>query len=86
MIDMSDGLFDVLVFRAADLTALLSVAASVVRQDLTSAGPLQHWQARQVEVHAEPPQAIQADGEVLEPGPIAATVLPCAVRMIVPAS
>jgi diacylglycerol kinase (ATP) len=83
VIDMNDGLLDVIVFRNADLTSLVSVAASVVRKDL-DAGPLQHWQAKSVKVIAEPAQAIQADGEVLEPGPISATVLPGAVRIAVP--
>ncbi len=82
-IDMSDGLLDVLVIRKADLTSVLSVAASVVRQD-DAAAPFERWQAREIEVVSDPPQAIQADGEVLEPGQITARVLPCAAHIIVP--
>jgi diacylglycerol kinase (ATP) len=84
MIDMTDGLLDVLVIRNANVPAIVSLAASVVRQDETTA-PFDHWQAREIEVIAEPDQPAQADGEVLEPGPICARVLPAAVRFIVPA-
>ncbi len=52
---------------------------------VASASPLQYWQAREVYLTAEPPQAAQADGEVLEPGPIVAKVLHRALRVIVPA-
>lgn len=83
MIDMGDGLLDVLVIRRADVQAIVSLAASVVRQD-ESIAPLEHWRGRKIEVVAEPRQAIQADGEVLEPGPITAHLLPSAVRFVVP--
>lgn len=83
MIDMGDGLLDVLVIRRADVQAIVSLAASVVRQDERIA-PLEHWRGRKIEVVAEPRQAIQADGEVLEPGPITAHLLPSAVRFVVP--
>lgn len=83
MIDMGDGLLDVLVIRRADVQAIVSLAASVVRQD-KSIAPLEHWRGRKIEVVAEPRQAIQADGEVLEPGPITAHLLPSAVRFVVP--
>ncbi len=83
VIDMGDGLLDVLVIRRADVQAIVSLAASVVRQDERIA-PLEHWRGRKIEVVAEPRQAIQADGEVLEPGPITAHLLPSAVRFVVP--
>lgn len=82
-ISVSDGLLDVIVLRRADLGGLFSVAASVVggqenRQDLPS------WQARQVTVEADPPQTVQADGEVLGETPVTIQVVPEAVRIIVP--
>jgi len=49
------------------------------------ATPLQYWQAREIYLAADPPQAAQADGEVLPDGPIIATVVPRAVRIVVPA-
>ncbi len=85
MIDMGDGLLDVLVIQRADIPAIVSLAASVVRQD-ESAAPLEHWRGHDIQVVAEPRQAIQADGEVLEPGPITARLLPAAVKFVVPAA
>ncbi len=46
--------------------------------------PVEHWQAREVRVVSEPPQAVQADGEVLPAGSVTARVLHHAVRFIVP--
>ncbi len=82
-IDMADGLLDVLVIHSADMPYVLSLAASVVTGSEERA-PFEHWQAREVEVVVDPPQAVQADGEVLEPGPIHARVIPQALRIIVP--
>lgn len=84
MIDMGDGLLDVLVIHRADIPAIVSLAASVVRQD-ESVAPMEHWRGRDIEVIAEPQQAVQADGEVLDSGPITAHLLPSAVRFLVPA-
>ncbi len=82
-IDVSDGLLDVVVIRSADLPSLLAVAASVVRGAET-AEPMLHWQAREVTVVADPPQTVQADGEVLDPTPVSARIIPQAVKIIVP--
>lgn len=82
-IDIADGLLDVLVVHSADLPSLASLAASVVRQDENGA-PLDHWQGREVSMVAEPPRSIQVDGEVWEPGPIRARILPRALRVVVP--
>jgi len=84
-IDMADGLLDVLVIHRADIPAIVSLAASVVRQD-ESVAPMEHWQGREISVIPEPEQSIQADGEVLQPGPLTARVLPRAVRFLVPES
>jgi YegS/Rv2252/BmrU family lipid kinase len=84
-IDMSDGLLDVLVIHNTNIPAIVSLAASVVRQDETAA-PFDRWQAREIKIEAEPDQPAQADGEVLEPGPIDAHVLPGAARFVVPAA
>ena len=46
--------------------------------------PLEHWQVRRVTVAADPPQALQADGEVLETGPVRVSVAPQALRILVP--
>jgi diacylglycerol kinase (ATP) len=84
-IDMTDGLLDVVVIPSAGLGAIVSVAANMVRPAANAEQtPFPHWQAREVTVDTDPPQAIQADGEVLDPGPIHARILHQALHVLVP--
>jgi YegS/Rv2252/BmrU family lipid kinase len=82
-VSIHDGMLDVIVVRGSDLGALLAVAASVVAGN-ENAEPLQHWQAREVTVDADPPQTIQCDGEMIGPTPIQVRVLPQALTILVP--
>ncbi len=79
-IDVSDGLLDVIVIQSVNLGSLLSVAASAAG----FSQPLYHWQAKQVTVTAEPPQNVECDGEIIDPTPLTAHILPQAIRVIVP--
>jgi diacylglycerol kinase (ATP) len=83
-IDMSDSKLDLLVFRSKSLPALVSLAAAVMRQD-EQAAAYDLYQGREITVEPLPLQPLQVDGEVLEPGPVTARILPCAGRYIVPA-
>ena len=84
-IDVSDGRLDVIVVRGADVPSLLAVAASVVAgKEKTE--PLQHWQGRTVSVRSDPVQTVQADGEPLGETPVDVTILPGALKVIVPRS
>ncbi|MBI3966569.1 MAG: diacylglycerol kinase family lipid kinase [Chloroflexi bacterium] len=83
-IDVGDGLLDVVVITKADLPSLLSVAASVVT-GTAAPEPLLHWQGREITVGAEPRQAVQIDGEVVDLSEVRAEVVPEAVHVIVPA-
>lgn len=83
IIDIGDGLLDVIVISQADLGSLLSVAASVVIGTENSRS-VEHWQVRQVSVVADPPQSVEGDGEDMGQTPIEIEVLPRAVRIIVP--
>lgn len=84
-IDMGDGKLDVIVFKSKSLPALVSLAASVMRKD-EQAAPYDIYHARDVKIVPTPFQPVQVDGEVLEPGPIHARILPCAARFVVPAA
>ncbi len=84
-ISVSDGVLDVVVIRAGNLGSLLSVAASMMAGN-EDAEPLLHWTARDVTVEADPPQTVQLDGEILDQTPIHATIIPNALRVIVPAA
>jgi diacylglycerol kinase (ATP) len=79
-VDVSDGLLDVIVIQNVDLNALLAVAASA----MGVGEPLDHWQVREVTIEANPPQTVECDGEIIEPTPFSASVLPQAIRVLVP--
>lgn len=85
-IDRSDGLFDVMVMGKANIDAFLSLIPLATRDGFDTPGPFEAWQAKEIEIEADPPQAIQADGEMLEPGPVRISVLPSALQVIVPKS
>lgn len=82
-VDVADGKLDVLIVRSADLSALLSVAASVVTGSAVPPALL-HWQACEIEVSADPPQTVQGDGEMLGQTPTRVKIVPQAARIIVP--
>lgn len=83
IIDIGDGLLDVIIINQADLASLLSVAASVVT-GAEQPRSVEHWQVREVSVVANPPQSVEGDGEDLGQTPIEIKVLPQAVSIIVP--
>ncbi|MBK8032069.1 MAG: hypothetical protein IPK17_21850 [Chloroflexi bacterium] len=77
---VSDGLLDVIVLSDMTIGSLLQAAANAVglAQDLP------HWQAKSIKLEADPPQSIECDGEIIHDTPVTATVVPNAVRVIVP--
>ena len=85
-IDISDGLLDVVIFRSADLAAMISVSAAVMspNAEATDSPQLEHYQGREIVVEADPPQTISIDGEVIEPVTLTASILPGAVNVVVP--
>jgi len=65
------------------LESLVSVVTSIA--DVKKVGkPLPHWQVREVLVEADPPMAVTGDGEIWEPTPLSASVIPQAVKIVVP--
>ncbi|MBN1312897.1 MAG: diacylglycerol kinase family lipid kinase [Anaerolineae bacterium] len=83
--DPSDGLIEVVVYTEQDIhrvLSLLELAASIA----TSADVPKFtvWQTKEVTLDADPPQLIVLDGEIIGYTPIAARVLPGAVKVVVP--
>jgi diacylglycerol kinase (ATP) len=78
-----NGLLDVLVIRKADLSAVLSIAATMAGASL-NLEVVPRWQAHRVTVMPAPLQLVQADGEVLSEMAVHARVLPRPVPVIVP--
>lgn len=72
-IKIDDGLLDVYVANL-DVQTALGIAGSITgREDV----PLQHWQANEIKITAEPPQKIYADGEQE-----AAAETPCTIKAL----
>lgn len=82
-INVSDGLFDVVVLRDSSLGSLLSAAASVVTGSENTTA-MQHWQAKDITIYSDPPQIYQTDGEVQGETPVSVKVLSQVLRVIVP--
>lgn len=81
--DVSDGLLDVIVLSAVDWAALATLATSNLLGANTGM-EIQHWKGREITVHADPPQAVAFGGDVIAQTPVTATVLPGALRIVVP--
>jgi len=77
---VDDGLLDVLILPA-NVGGLASIVASLV-----GSGSLMHWQGRSVTISAEPPAAIECDGEDAGMTPITVSIVPAAVRVFRPSS
>ena len=80
--DVSDGYFDVLVWRDIDLSP--SAVVTSIKNKETLSDVYKHWRAKEITIETDQPQPIQGDGEVWGPTPISIKVLPGAMRVLVP--
>lgn len=82
---VDDGLLDVLLIRDARIRSFIAVGKGV-----SGAKPnpeyLQHWQAREITIEADPPQSVQMDGELAGQTPVTIRVVPGWVRILTAAS
>jgi diacylglycerol kinase family enzyme len=89
-IDVSDGLLDVFVLGQGEPALLRSMLMQMAPGQLSQSleqlidNNFQRWKVRDVTVEIDSPQTVQADGEVLGNTPVTASVLPQAVRVVVP--
>lgn len=81
-VSVDDGLLDLVVMQNADLLEV----AKVLSNSLSGVENLPHWQGREITVHADPIQPIECDGEMIEPTPVRASIVPQSLRIIVPNS
>jgi YegS/Rv2252/BmrU family lipid kinase len=80
---ISDGLLDVIVIQGLDPLSLASALGSIADTPLDP-DRFRHWQAREITVTTDPPQAVIGDGEAWGETPITLKVRPGAVRIIGP--
>lgn len=79
-----DGLFDVVILAprgAPDVAAILLRAA---QRRFTGSDRLIHFQARDIRIEADPPIAVQVDGDLAGETPVAMSVQRNALRMLLP--
>lgn len=81
-----DGLFDVLVYRAATIPEYLATASHVVRGTPTQTELVEHCRGARVVVEADPPVRLQRDGELAGSSPAEIEVLPRALPIVMPVS
>ena len=82
-VSISDGLLDVIVMHGLDPRSLASAVASIADKPLDPES-FHHWQAKEITIATDPPQAVIGDGEAWGKTPIAVNVLPQAVRVVAP--
>jgi diacylglycerol kinase family enzyme len=84
-IDMGDGRLDVFFLGESRLKTLTELAANLIA-NVPEAEALWHWAVQEVSIAAEPPQPVEADGELLGETPVSVRVLKQAIAVIVPAT
>jgi diacylglycerol kinase (ATP) len=82
-VSISDGLLDVIVIHGLDPLSLASALGSIADTPLDPSR-FQHWQARQISIATDTPQAVIGDGESWGETPITIEVSPSAVCVIGP--
>ena len=81
--DVSDGYLNVLIWRNIDIGTSYSILAGMTDHK-TLDKAFHHWQAKEITIETDRPQAIQGDGEIWGNTPITIKVLPAAMRVLVP--
>ena len=80
-----DGLLDVCIFAARNLTDWAAMLWRVARERYSGDDRMLFMQARRVRLEADPPVAVQIDGEAAGQTPLEAEVVPGAGRILVQA-
>lgn len=82
-IRVDDGLLDVLILGPKGVSNLISGSASKKEEDKGDV-LVQHWQAKEITIEADPPQPVTVDGEMVADTPLTASILPGLLKVLVP--
>jgi diacylglycerol kinase (ATP) len=82
-IDINDGFLDIVVINRVDLQNMIALLTKNL-DGRRRIGKLQHWQVHRATIQADPAQETQVDGDTLGFTPFSVSVLPDALRVIVP--
>lgn len=80
-----DGLLDVVVLAPRNVTEFAAVLWKAARRQFGGDDRLIHFQARRVTIHADPPIAVQVDGDAGGMTPITASVVRRGLTVLTPA-
>ena len=80
-----DGLLDVVVLSATGMAESMGVLWQLARGTGNGSGRIQYARGHEVRIEATPVRPVQLDGEPTGNTPLAATVMPAAIRVLVPA-
>ncbi len=81
---VDDGLLDVIVVRDARVKSFIAIGAGIGGAKLNPAY-IQHWQAREISIEADPPQPVVIDGELAGQTPVSVRAVPGLLRVLTPA-
>lgn len=83
LIDLEDGLLDVIVLRTVDITLLMQILSDNLPR-APKFKELQQWQVERVKIAVDPPQIVQVDGDNLGTTPVELLSVPQCLRVVVP--
>jgi YegS/Rv2252/BmrU family lipid kinase len=83
-VSFQDGLLDVCIFAARNLSDWAAMLWRVAREQHAGDDRMLFIQAKRVRIEADPPVAVQIDGESAGETPIEAEIVPGAGRILVP--
>ncbi len=81
---LDDGLLDVLIFKGQGFPAILRHILSVLTNRHLRDPEVEYYQARRVEISAAKPLSVHADDEPFTTTPVEISVVPGALRVVVP--
>ena len=82
-ISVSDGLLDVIVVRDASISSWIAVGDQILGRE-PNPDAIKHWQGREISIECDPPQTVQVDGEIWDPTPLTARVVPGVLSILTP--
>lgn len=82
-ISVTDGLLDVVVIRDKSFSSFVAMGKNAF-ESIPNSESYFHYQAKEININAEPAQSIQVDGEIGWQTPVSIKVVPQAVKVLTP--
>lgn len=81
-ISINDGLLDVILMKDAELVSILKIAGDTLLQNKNS--DLMHWKCKEISIELDQPTEFICDDRNLTAQQLSITVVPKAIRMLIP--